>query len=138
MISPKIDLTENREFSGGHSSIMEMDTPIPDFMFYEKMTPEQMDKFLFREKYFGKFTHYNERYKIFDGERKWKEKVRTHCERCGKEIKAPWTKRFGLCPECDDIMENSGVPWKDRYKTTPNDESGWSNDRTAYDLFNAR
>ena len=41
MISPRIDLTEHRDFSGGFWEFSQMDTEIPDFMFYEKMTPEE-------------------------------------------------------------------------------------------------
>ena len=136
MISPRIDLTENRDFSGRFLEFSQMDTEIPDFIFYEKMTPEEMDKFIFLEKFFGQSTHHTERYKIFNQEKKFEEEVRTHCARCGKEIRAPWKKIYDLCPECDKEMEIRGVPWKNE-KVTPDAAWGPHHD-VAYDLFNAR
>ena len=53
---------------------------------------------------------------------KWeKETYETHCECCGKEIRLPWERRYLLCVNCDndleERMDEGGFPLTNIFRT---------------------
>ena len=115
MISDKIDLTENRDFSGGN--IWSIDIPLPDdWEDMEIMSYDTWEAIIEREKIFGRRRHINQKDKIFDlYNTKRLNTFKTHCARCGKLIRIPWDNMGGICRRCDSQVETSSydrIPWK--------------------------
>ena len=99
MISTNIDLTEHRDFISHHV----------------KWLIQSMDSLSAKEKLFGIARH--ESIDIFrKSDEAWAEEMRTHCQRCGKELRIPWKRNKGVCEACNSILERdysgSVFPWK--------------------------
>ena len=99
MISANIDLTEHRDFN------------IASFQWLI----QSMDSLSAKEKIFGKTMH--ESIDVFrKSDDVWAEEMRTHCQRCGKELRIPWKRNKGVCEECNSILERdysgSLFPWR--------------------------
>lgn len=99
MISTNIDLTENRDFISHHVQWL----------------IQSMDSLSAKEKLFGIARH--ESIDLFrKSDDVWAEEMRTHCQRCGKELRIPWKRNKGVCEACNNILERdysgSVFPWK--------------------------
>ena len=99
MISTNIDLTENRDF----------------IIHHVQWIIQSMDSLSAKEKLFGTARH--ESIDIFrKSDDAWTEEMRTHCQRCGKELRVPWKRNNGVCEECNSILEKeysgSVFPWR--------------------------
>ena len=136
MISHDIDLTENRDFSGGNVIIWQLDIPTPeDWEDMELMTNDQWEAVVEHERIFGRKRHINQKDKIFD----WKNSNRlnifkSQCARCGKVFRIPWDNLGGICRKCDSEVETSSydkIPWK-IYDST------WNPRNDPKDIFNLR
>lgn len=131
----KIDLTERRDFgtSGLITEIgaFERDSLV-DFAYSGgNMTNDEYEALTRYERVFGRRRHFNEWLDVFrKDEREYFNEMRTHCYRCGKEIRVPWLKRYDLCPECDRYVAGR-IPWKDRQLVS------FGSDRTM-DVFSLR
>ena len=136
MLSPRIDLTEHRDFSGGNGALM--DTPIEIPMDeYELMSNEEYEVLVWWEGIFGKRRHYTEKSKVFHTESDYPfGGDKDHCYHCGKLFRLPWDNIYGRCRKCSEEKEESGyrwrIPWVDHY-TRPS-----SREDVAYNLFNRR
>lgn len=134
MLSLRVDLTENRDFSGGNGIIM-MDTPI-DISFVEEdlLSTDQYEHLVWWEGIFGRKRHPNQKREIFDEEGNYFKKMKTHCCRCGKEFRIPWDNVGGVCRKCDGSLNDSDqrIPWKERQGIRPSMES------VTYNLFRLR
>ena len=128
MLSPKIDLTLNRQFTSGeidHNVDMlnsvryvEIDLIITDD---EAMTVDEYAHIFRFETLFGKRRHKNEKNTVFDKEKRYINELETHCQRCGKELRLPWNGTMclvNLCKECNEVMNESlgKIPWKREYE----------------------
>lgn len=139
MLSPKIDLTLNREFTSGEIDVnisnsvryVEIDLITDD----EAMTVDEYAHIFRFETLFGKRRHQNEKNKVFDKEKRYINELKTHCQRCGKEFRLPWNDImcFDLCKECNDAVNESlgKIPWKREYE-------GLSHRNIKDDLFNSK
>lgn len=133
MLPRNIDLTENRDFSGGNFAFFDVPIEIPMDEFH-LMTPEEYDHLMWWEGIFGKKRHYTQKSEVFDAEKRYYNHWNHHCLRCGAELRIPWKIYGGLCKKCDEIVtyEEGGTrtPWKQV-------NEGWRRD-PKYDLFNSR
>jgi len=133
MLPSNIDLTENRDFSGGNFIFFDTPIEIPMDEFH-LMTPDEYDHLMWWEGIFGRRRHYTEKSKIFDVEKRFESHWNQHCLRCGVVLRIPWKTHYGLCKKCDDIvaLEEGGtrIPWKRR------NEGGHRDPK--YNLFNSR
>ena len=130
MLSPRIDLTENGDFSGGNGALM--DTPIEIPMDeYDLMTNEEYEVLVRWEGIFGRRRHYTEKSKAF-GKDPFPFSHKDHCYNCGKEFRIPWDNIFGKCRKCAEKPNESRLPWIEYY-----DNFTFRND-VAYNLFNRR
>ena len=115
-----IDLTEHRDFGGDQliSSTIQflpVDSTFPlDLLEREKMTNEEYEKWITRERIFGRRSHEDQRNDIFDPEENYRKYWEHTCFRCGKNIKIPWNNIRGVCKECDKCLTPgyNKVPWK--------------------------
>ena len=113
MISTNIDLTENRDFSRVHFQWLMQNVRLRENG--PTMSTDMYHSLSAKEKLFG-----IARYESIDIFRKsdeaWAEEMRTHCQRCGKELRIPWKRNMGLCEECNSILEReysgSVFPWR--------------------------
>lgn len=131
MLPRNIDLTENRDFSGGGEIFMDTIIEIP-LSEYQLMTCDEYEKLRWWEGIFGRKRHYTEKDQVFDVEGKYVNKWKHHCYRCGELIRIPWLNFNSVCHKCNDILKNGGrIPWKEQktFGTFRN---------VAYDLFNRR
>jgi hypothetical protein len=125
MLSNRIDLTANRDF-GHRQTIVEMDMGIFDRWYDDdSITLDEYDYLSWWEGVFGKTRHTNEKRKLFGEDRNnivLRLEMGTHCARCGKELKLPWARFYGLCRECNDDVERGAqrLPWK-AYKAEVSD-----------------
>ena len=113
MISRNIDLTENRDFGSVHFQWLTQNG-------YSIENGPTMSTDMYRslstkEKIFGKTIH--ERIDVFrKSDDVWTEEMRTHCQRCGKELRIPWKRNKGVCEACNNILERdysgSLFPWR--------------------------
>ena len=128
MLSQKVDLTENSEFSGGNEIFM--DTPIEiSFDEYQAMTHDEYERLMWWEGIFGRKRHYTQRSEIFDDVGRYYNKWKDHCHKCGEEIRIPWLNFGGVCKHCNSLLEKTKTfPWKI--------QTIWDN--TIYNLFNSR
>ena len=117
----EIDLTENRQFSGGNALITEFRLPSNDFFERydgEHLSSNEFDALINFEKIFGKHRHPNLKLRAFyrSEDDAFIERVRYKCCRCGKEIRDPWNKVYSLCRECHNSMgyerQEEKIPWK--------------------------
>ena len=113
MISTNIDLTENRDFSRVRFQwLIQNVRPIENG---PTMSTDMYRSLSAKEKLFGIARH-----KSIDIFRKsdeaWAEEMRTHCQRCGKELRIPWKRNRDVCEECNSILERdysgSVFPWR--------------------------
>ena len=107
MISTNIDLTENRDFSRVNFQWLMQNVPIISTDRYHSLSA--------KEKLFGIARH--ESIDVFrKSDDAWAEEMRTHCQRCGKELRIPWKRNNGVCEECNSILEKeysgSVFPWR--------------------------
>ena len=113
MISTNIDLTENRDFSRVRFQwLMQSVRPIENG---PTMSTDMYRSLSAKEKLFGIARH--ESIDIFrKSDEAWAEDMRTHCQRCGKELRIPWKRNNGVCEECNSILEKeysgSVFPWR--------------------------
>ena len=113
MISINIDLTENRDFSRAHFQwLIQNVRPIENG---PTMSTDMYRSLSAKEKLFGIARH--ESIDIFrKSDEAWAEEMRTHCQRCGKELRIPWKRNNGVCEECNSILEKeysgSVFPWR--------------------------
>lgn len=113
MISINIDLTENRDFSRAHFQwLIQNVRPIENG---PTMSTDMYRSLSAKEKLFGIDRH--ESIDIFrKSDEAWAEEMRTHCQRCGKELRIPWKRNNGVCEECNSILEKeysgSVFPWR--------------------------
>ena len=125
MLSNRIDLTANRDF-GHRQTIVEMDMDIFERWYDDgSITLDEYDYLVWWEDVFGKTRHTNESHKLFEEDRIsriLRYDADTHCERCGKELKLPWARFYGLCRECSNDLERDvrRLPWK-AYKAEVSD-----------------
>ena len=113
MISRNIDLTEHRDFSSIHFQWLTQNG-------YSIENGPTMSTDMYRslstkEKIFGRTRH--ESIDLFrKSDDVWAEEMRTHCQRCGKELRIPWKRNKGVCEECNSILERdysgSLFPWR--------------------------
>lgn len=140
-MTPKTDLTENREFSRTpqHTFIFDVvsDEELGEML---NMTSEKYDRIHERKRIFGKKYHKSERYRIFNNEEQYMYEIKTHCLRCGVALRIPWRNNGGLCVECARDLDGDfqKFPWRS-LKIQP-----WENpvseedERTKMDLFGLR
>ena len=113
MISTNIDLTENRDFSRVNFQwLMQSVRPIENG---PTMSTDMYHSLSAKEKLFGIARH--ESIDVFrKSDEAWAEEMRTHCQRCGKELRIPWKRNNGVCEECNSILEKeysgSVFPWR--------------------------
>lgn len=136
MLPTNIDLTENRDFSGGNAVIWQIDIEIPeDWEEIEILSSDQWKKICEHEKIFGRKRHVNQKDRIFDWENSNRLNLfKTHCARCGKEFRIPWDNLGGICRKCDSEVEVSNydrIPWK-RFEGT------WNPRNDPKEIFNLR
>ena len=141
MLSPKVDLTEHRDFNGGGIiRFVEISDDEQDLM-----STEEYEWFTWWEGIFGKKRHVNQKWDIFprltldvaEGPNA------SCCIRCGKVIRIPWKNyrhrypwgNCGLCFECNEKI-NTDIEGKIPWSHTMNNSS--RNDEIVYNLFNSR
>ena len=113
MISMNIDLTENRDFSRVNFQwLMQSVRPIENG---PTISTDKYHSLSAKEKLFGIARH--ESIDIFrKSDDAWAEEMRTHCQRCGNELRIPWKRNMGVCEECNSILEReysgSVFPWR--------------------------
>ena len=113
MISINIDLTENRDFSRVRFQwLIQNVGPIENG---PTMSTDMYRSLSAKEKLFGIARH--ESIDIFcKSDDAWGEEMRTHCQRCGKELRIPWKRNMNVCEECNSILEReysgSVFPWR--------------------------
>lgn len=129
MKSLKIDLTERHDFvntSNVANPLFHL-----GYIIEYKMSREEYDLWVLRQRFFGKKLYENHKWAVF-GDQRLEKEMEEHCERCGKRI-TPWEKatHYGLCEECDEIMTIGDVfPWNPIIKERENN--------IEYNLFNLR
>ena len=113
MISINIDLTENRDFTRVRFQWLTQNVrPIENG---STMSTDMYRSLSAKEKLFGIARH--ESIDVFrKSDDAWAEEMRTHCQRCGKELRIPWKRNRDVCEECNSILERdysgSVFPWK--------------------------
>lgn len=113
MISTNIDLTENRDFSRVRFQwLIQNVRPIENG---PTMSMDMYRSLSAKEKIFGRTRH--ESIDVFrKSDDAWAEEMRTHCQRCGKELRIPWKRKRDVCEECNSILERdysgSVFPWR--------------------------
>lgn len=142
MISSRIDLTENRDFSGGLGRLS-------DFIMNTSLSPEDFNRvralqnsmsteefYLLEqfEKIFGKIHQDNDFYNVFkfkNDEHKFRYERSSYCARCGKWL-FPWLRKTDMntCPDCDEIMDGR-LPWKRQ-------QDSWNREIDDRDILNMR
>ena len=102
MISTNIDLTENRDFSRVRFQWLMQNVRLRENG--PTMSTDMYRSLSAKEKLFGIDRH--ESIDVFrKSDDAWAEEMRTHCQRCGKELRIPWKRNNGLCEECNSIFE---------------------------------
>ena len=113
MISTNIYLTENRDFSRVRFQwLIQNVGPIENG---PTMSTDMYRSLSAKEKLFGIARH--ESIDVFrKSDDAWAEEMRTHCQRCGKELRIPWKRNRDVCEECNSILERdysgSVFPWR--------------------------
>lgn len=120
MISTNIDLTENRDFSRVRFQwLIQNVRPIENG---PTMSTDMYRSLSAKEKLFGIARH--ESIDVFrKSDDAWAEEMRTHCQRCGKELRIPWKRNRDVCEECNSILERdysgSVFPWRRTVEGNP-------------------
>lgn len=137
MLSRKVDLTENREFSGGNSININRDIAVDvDRLFINSaMSTEDYEKLVQYEKFFGRKRHFTDALEVFENNKKYSEELRTHCHKCGNELRIPWKTYFGLCKKCNDHESTFTHTNKRKYPWTFEQQVS---DRDARDILYMR
>lgn len=131
MLPRNIDLTENRDFMGEDITTFDTRIEIP-LDEYQAMTADEYEHILWWEGIFGRKRHANEKREVFEKEKSYIDETKTHCYRCGTELRIPWKRTRELCEDCKEIVArevNGRIPWKSRMEIVRDFE---------YDLFNSR
>lgn len=147
-MTDRVDLTANRQFSGGGAVITPNVFSIASDFFsrYDGfgLTNEEFDYLVWHESIFGVNHHYSRARQIFHPDDDYdyhvhREKNAHKCVRCGKEIRAPWRLKGELCEECDEVISagpmtnfegTHGEPWEP--------QNGWEPADVRRDLFDLR
>ena len=113
MISINIDLTENRDFSRVRFQWLIQN--VGSIENGPTMSTDMYRSLSAKEKLFGIARH--ESIDVFrKSDEAWAEEMRTHCQRCGKELRIPWKRNRDVCEECNSILERdysgSVFPWR--------------------------
>ena len=129
MLSPKVDLTEHMDFSGGIFSNIRLVEISDDEQ--DLMSTEEYEWFTWWEGIFGRKGHKNQKREIFS---KNINEVTVRCPRCGKPFRIPWVKIGGVCKKCsDEIFDPShNLPWKRNNNPSVSERS------IVYNLFNSK
>ena len=114
-----IDLTEQRDFGDkspiAFSSALRLSIELTESADSALMTRDDFEKLSLYRKVFGRRSHENGKDRIFDYNKKFEEKWRYRCLRCGKIIRIPWKNFGGVCKKCDnDMCSHTGkkiFPW---------------------------
>lgn len=134
MISKRnIDLTEHLDFGAhdfmgiGHNKLVP-----PIEVMSGKMTFKEYNALIRRETFFGQKMHRTEAHKVFNNPfMNFNDKNGVPiCERCGRTLRVPWKRRYGLCEKCANEMDNEKTPWGISLNA--------SNIDKGYELFNLR
>lgn len=118
MISRRIDLTENNDFSSTELDLSFLNSEVANrALKVNSMTALKMsfDNFkLIYEKFFGIKVHSCQAYNIFNSDlSKYRCEMQTHCHRCGAPL-LPWNRYSNLCYECHRIVDEDikgKFPW---------------------------
>lgn len=133
MVSRNIDLTEHRDFSNnisinGISQVLLRE--INRIQENDIMSTDEYNILWNYHSIFGFKRHTNMAEQIFKTkERKFKEDYYSHCERCGKLIRIPWRRIYGLCEKCNNVMETTTsdgkikFPWDIEITSSPRDDT---------------
>ena len=127
MLSPRIDLTEHRDFGNDGGRIIQLQDDLVSIWFDGGlMTNDEYEYVVWWESIFGRTRHINRKREIFHKDDLYYErKMAGHCQRCGTELRIPWKSFYGLCDKCNDIVEHNAqeIPWKTYRisRTTPRD-----------------
>lgn len=132
MISERIDLTLNRDFRERDIPLDNLSIPlgirhILDWRDDMNMTPVEYEYICRFESIFGRLRkagHKNEKDKVFGKDVTYESELRTHCHRCGREMRTPWKSFYNLCYECNE--EYNGIPWKRSLGSDDVGERGYS------------
>jgi len=136
MLSRKIDLTENFDFSGGTNwpiLIRDWGDSLIPFEVYDNEAIS-LDQYHIIEQWegmFGKRHHWTQKHEIFDCYINRFINDEHHCKRCGKEFRIPWKRIYDLCPECNEAISVEKIPWI-------LDNLFGNDDDKGYNLFNLR
>lgn len=118
MISRRIDLTENNDFSSTELDLSFLNSGVANrALKVNSMTAMSFDDFKLiaeYEKFFGIKMHSCQAYEIFNSDlSKYRYDMQTHCHRCGAPL-IPWNRYNDLCPECHRIVDEDfkgKFPW---------------------------
>lgn len=143
MISERIDLTLNRDFRERGIPLDNLIIPlgirhtlIEDWYDEINMTPVEYEYICRFERIFGRLRkagHRNEKDKAFGKDVAYENELRTHCHKCGRELRIPWKSFYNLCYECNEklLHEYNGIPWK---RSLVSDDVG----ERRYSIFDLR
>ena len=134
MLPRNIDLTERRDFGDG--TFTTLARPSFDLRHYDgPMGRDEYEYIVWWESVFGRESHDNEKYTVFDKNETYEMELETHCHRCGKELRIPWKRYYNLCEKCnyDVDYEYERLPWK-AWKGSTSDGEPVSNARELFDL----
>lgn len=121
MLPDNIDLTENRDF--GERVTLHGQFISPDFDEDEyKMSTDEYDYLLWRERIFGRRRHLTQKWKVFDDGGKYYRNLEGTCSCCGRRI-MPYNH---LCKYCSS-----------KFQETKNEEMQ-NDSMIRYELFNSR
>lgn len=118
MIPRNIDLTSDGDFANHVSEVFVnsiMISEAEELAHEMNMTFDQFQRMELVEKVFGKRRHTGH-CNVFDkSEHEYREDMRGHCARCGKEFRVPWESIYGVCARCNEFIEYTakyeGFPW---------------------------
>lgn len=107
MMTPKTDLTENLDFSGGILRTYMRYDSIDDLGIMLNYRISRLELF------FGRKYHSTEKSLIFNDNERYMYETKTHCLRCGIELRLPWCNNDGLCDKCSIELDRDlhMYPW---------------------------
>lgn len=107
----RIDLTLHQDFSSRRQQITEITMDefngfVGDMYDQKNMTPEDYEKLVKYESFFGRKRHFTDALTVFTKPNdEYINELRHHCMRCGKEFRIPWRVKSDLCEECEKKIE---------------------------------
>ena len=107
----RIDLTLHQDFSSRRQQITEITMDefngfVGDMYDQKNMTPEDYEKLVKYESFFGRKRHFTDALTVFTKpDDEYINELRHHCMRCGKEFRIPWRVKSDLCEECEKKIE---------------------------------